>query len=173
MPASSGSYTGITCQNSTTHDTNDGGGDTTATVGNYCTTGNDPSGYTLTNLNADLRVAALSTLYLALYTDTTSGCTGSVPHCQNTLICDASLGPSIIVGTNSVLPTGCGTLAANTIYWINYQTGDGTDALGVNSTGPTDLPWRSGTTAGTWPSPFAADNADNVDDQLWMTGTNN
>jgi len=127
-----------------------------------CKTGANGAGYTLTTLQVYYSTIGTSKqFYTALYTDKTSSCPLSQGHCPNTPVCDDATGVTLtlINSLNTDTPTGCGTLSANTIYWIETVVNDaapgvgkGTSTACSNAVGFNSSYYVLGT-AGTWPNP--------------------
>lgn len=93
-------------------------------------TGSDVNGYKVADLRAFFNVGG-GNWQGAIYTDTTSGCGGSLTHCALNQVCADTTGQAVTAGiwnpdTNLTVST-CGTLTANTLYWIGQN--DNTAAI--------------------------------------------
>jgi len=122
-----------------------------------CGTGSDANGYTVASLNVYIGTSG-TTIYAAVYSDTSSGCT-SAP-CPNAVICSGSVAVTNNA-FNVITPTGCGTLAANTSYWVtenvvsnaqvgyNISTNCPSQSIGSSALALTAGTWTSGTGAAT------------------------
>jgi len=80
-------------------------------------TGNGSAGYTLGYLNLVNDTSTAGNIYTGIYNTTTAGCPAGWAFCPGSLICSSPL-TAAIVGTQTLTPTGCGTLASNSLYWL-------------------------------------------------------
>lgn len=124
------------------------------------TTGANSAGYTLTHLYA-YSGAAAGKVYTALYTNVASGCSSGT-NCPNSLVCHEDSGV-VVSGTafTEDTPTGCGTLAANTTYWIAQNSDNASREVAYQASSNCPAPlafsqassYDSGSVAGTWANP--------------------
>ena len=116
-----------------------------------CTTGANTLGYTVVSANVYIGAVGAGKLYMSIYTNSSS--VPSVPICTDTTG-QNPVGTSV----NSDVLSGCGTLAASTIYWVGWQASDPTTADIYNLTTCPDgiySQYNNSTVAGTWPNPAA------------------
>lgn len=124
-----------------------------------CTTGSDSNGYSVVNAQIYYGTAA-GTFYLAIYSNTTSACGASQTNCPSAVVCKDTTGVSASAtawNIDSSFVGGCGTLAANTIYWVGAMQSSATTQLnhvpaGSCPAGFSTSVFLSGQTAGTWPA---------------------
>lgn len=75
------------------------------------------SGYTLSAFHSVSATSASGNINTNIYSNTTSGCSGS-PSCAGVPLCTTSASTAGIVGDQVVNPTGCPTFNPNTLYWL-------------------------------------------------------
>jgi hypothetical protein len=92
-----------------------------------CTTGSDSNGYSVSAIWMYVDTSAAPPLKLGVYANSSGVPTGSA-------ICSASIA-SPVFQWNSTTITGCGTLSANTTYWIADISSSNTDPLEGVDTG--------------------------------------
>jgi hypothetical protein len=116
---------------------------------------------------------------MALYADKTSGCASGDAHCAGTLICSTSIHTGITGDAyNYLTVSGCGTLTANTWYWVStFQTADTKLNWGVNgadgqcgNTGYVSNYTASLISDNPWPSSAGAFNQSSVGSSSWDFG---
>jgi len=134
------------------------------------TTGSDSNGYKVTSFNLIPGSTVAATTYDAIYPDTTVGCGGSAAHCAGgAAVCGNTTGftmtaSTLFTDTAAAITTSCGTLTANTNYWIMENNSSASTQIRYSTTG---CPFfTNGTaflnfTAGTWGSINPAGNNTN------------
>lgn len=124
-----------------------------------CTTGSDVNGYSVSAVYTYVGTAG-GNIYTAIYSNTTSLCS-SGSNCPDVAVCSDSTGVAATASSfNLDTPGSCGTLSANTTYWVGRNTNNASQQTAYTATSPCPAPLtpsvrsntRSGVTAGTWGS---------------------
>jgi hypothetical protein len=136
-----------------------GTGNNSTVLGSSCVTGSDASGYKVTGVYVYTGATGSGTVQVAIYANTASGCGDGLSNCPTgTAICADSTGITPTANnwnedTASAVTTSCGTLPANTTYWLtennNSSTYGGGYVPGTCSTPPSIY---FSQTYGTWPT---------------------
>lgn len=102
------------------------------------TTGSNAGGYSVSSVQG-YGGAAAGNVLLAIFTDKATGCnTGT--HCPSTLVCGDNTGVTALANAFTTdTPAACGTLAANTSYWIGQHANNASREY-VYQSSPADCP---------------------------------
>lgn len=130
-----------------------------------CTTGANGPGYSVASVQIYVGPSAAGNVFSAIYSDT--GTCGGPAHCPNSPICSDTTGVPAVANSFVIdTPAGCGTLAANTTYWVGQNADNALrDYQRQLSTCPAPLAFSSNSvfvvlTAGTWTGSIGPSTAD-------------
>lgn len=149
----------VNCGANITDHTNSDNGNNNGVRLMKCTTGANPGGYAVAKCHVYLVAAASGNIQCGLFGATTFP-----------LLCSTGSQAAVANSDNSIVPSGCGPLAASTVFWLGFNNDTagiayGTSAAACTGSGGTQLSYS--VAFGTWAS-GPSTSAGNCNYQIWL-----